>query len=139
VLAKAQAGRVMLGLLLQKLNERLVTHLRRDARNLQIGHSFFQRDGSPLSDFADLRRVLRNEILPLLQEYCYDQPELFREILGEKFLTPSSREIRDELFSGNHDDELLTALATWDPAITVGESSDVDDATAEGADVVEPR
>ncbi|WP_224250281.1 AAA family ATPase [Hyalangium gracile] len=138
VLATAQAGRVMLRPLLKKLNERLVQHLRHDARNLQVGHSFFQRDGSPLSDFADLRRVLRHEIVPLLQEYCYDQPELLRQILGEKFLASSSREIWDELFTGTHDDALLTALESWDPSIIVSEARDADDASGEGEDAAEP-
>lgn len=65
VLGEAQVGGVVLRQLLAVLNERLRKHLHQDARNLQVGHAFFQRDGSPLRDFADLRRVLQHEVFPL--------------------------------------------------------------------------
>ncbi|NOK06670.1 MULTISPECIES: AAA family ATPase [Myxococcus] len=117
VLKEAQAGGVVLKRLLVTLNQRLVRALPHGARNLQVGHSFFQRDGSPLSDFADFRRVMRHEVVPLLQEYCYDQPVALLDILGNKLLDASSGEIRNELFSLGNEDHLRTALREWDPTL----------------------
>jgi 5-methylcytosine-specific restriction enzyme B len=118
VLDGAYAGGVNLAALLRALNARILRHLKRDARNLQVGHSYFQRDGSPLRDFADLRRVLRHEVLPLLQEYCYDEPEALRAIVGERLIDPQIREIRADLFApGEKEEELRTALSEWDTTI----------------------
>jgi 5-methylcytosine-specific restriction protein B len=133
LLQGAYAGNVHLGALLQALNGRIRKHLSRDARNLQVGHSYFQRDGSPLSDFADLRRALRHEVLPLLQEYCYDEPEALRQIVGERLIDPKTREIRADLFAaGEKVDELCTALAEWDASIVR------DEVRLDESDEVEP-
>ncbi|WP_437878387.1 McrB family protein [Sorangium sp. So ce513] len=134
VLDGSCAGGVNLAALLRTLNARILQHLKRDARNLQVGHSYFQRDGSPLRDFADLRRVLRHEVLPLLQEYCYDEPEALRAIVGERLIDPKTREIRTDLFApGEKEEELRTALAEWDPTIVTPIERPRDDAS-EGDD-----
>jgi 5-methylcytosine-specific restriction protein B len=53
VLGAASAGSsIPLGQWLAALNERLRTHLGRDARNLQIGHAYLLEDGHPVTDFA---------------------------------------------------------------------------------------
>lgn len=120
LLEGSYAGGVHLAPLLRALNARIRLHLKRDARNLQVGHSYLQRDGSALRDFADLRRALRHEILPLLQEYCYDEPEALRAIVGERLIDPLTREIRADIFAGGEDDEeLRTALSEWDQSIVV--------------------
>ena len=118
LLEGSYAGNVHLAPLLRALNARIRKHLKRDARNLQVGHSYLQRDGSALRDFADLRRALRHEVLPLLQEYCYDEPEALRAIVGDRLMDTDTLEIRAELFAGGENDEdLRTALAEWDPSI----------------------
>jgi 5-methylcytosine-specific restriction protein B len=120
VLDGAHAGAVNLTALLRALNARILRHLKRDARNLQVGHSYFQRNGSPLRDFADLRRALRHEVLPLLQEYCYDEPEALSAIVGERLIDARTREIRADLFApGEKEEELCTALSEWDAGIIV--------------------
>ncbi|MCA9040566.1 MAG: AAA family ATPase, partial [Planctomycetaceae bacterium] len=54
------------------LNERIRQHAGRDARNLQIGHSYLLQGGSPVKDLPSLMRVVRDDIIPLLEEYCYE-------------------------------------------------------------------
>ena len=133
VLEGAHPGGVHLAALLRALNARIVKHLKRDAKNLQVGHAYFQRDGFPLRDFADLRRVLRHEVLPLLQEYCYDEPDALRQIVGEKLVDTKTREIHAELFAGGErDDELRIAIGVWDDAILTSPEPAGDDA-GEGA------
>ena len=129
VLEGSYASDVNLAALLREINARILRSIKRDARNLQVGHSYFQRDGSPLRDFADLRRVLRHEVLPLLQEYCYDDPSALRSIVGERLIDPETNEIRTELFAGGEkDDELRTALSEWGPTIVARGEAATDDA-----------
>jgi 5-methylcytosine-specific restriction protein B len=54
------------GLWLSELNKRIVEHAGRDARNLQIGHSFFMEKGEPIKDFDQLRRVIEEDVIPLI-------------------------------------------------------------------------
>jgi 5-methylcytosine-specific restriction protein B len=130
VLGGVQPGGIVLERLLRVLNQRLVQALRQDARSRQVGHAFFQREGSPLRDIADVRRVLHNEVVPLLQEYCYDQPEALRAILGDGFLDAAG-EVRGELFRPEGEGALLTALSGWDPTLVEARSSTVDEAGEE--------
>lgn len=61
--------------LLQRLNEKI---LKENGLDYQIGHSYFlKRDG----DF-DLAEVMNKKIIPLLQEYFYNEPETIEEILN---------------------------------------------------------
>jgi 5-methylcytosine-specific restriction protein B len=65
VLGAASAGGAPLGPWLAALNERLRTHLGRDARNLQVGHAYLLEDGRPVNDFAQFVRVLAEDLVPL--------------------------------------------------------------------------
>lgn len=66
--------------LLAAVNERIVDVL---DRNLQIGHAYFLNvEGEPVSTPMALATVLRDKVLPLLQDYCYDDYAMLREILG---------------------------------------------------------
>jgi len=52
-----------------ELNARIAAHA---GREKQIGHSFLMDGSQPISDAGEFARRFRQEILPLLQEYCYD-------------------------------------------------------------------
>jgi 5-methylcytosine-specific restriction protein B len=69
---------VNLGALLTKLNERIELLLDRDHR---IGHSYFMVQNAAELHFAWFRRVL-----PLLQEYFYNDSERLYALLGEGFM-----------------------------------------------------
>ena len=74
---------VDLGQLLTSLNERVAALLDRDHR---IGHSYFMGlDGS--ADTDDLRFVWYHRIVPLLQEYFYNDGERLRVVLGDGFVS----------------------------------------------------
>jgi 5-methylcytosine-specific restriction endonuclease McrBC GTP-binding regulatory subunit McrB len=78
------AGGVDLGRLMAVLNERVVLLLDRDH---QIGHSYFLGLGTGNAD--DLRFGWYHRIIPLLQEYFYDDGERLRAVLGDAFVTRS--------------------------------------------------
>ena len=69
--------------LLTTMNERIVEHLDRDH---QIGHTYLMK--TKVETLNDLGRVFRTEIVPLLQEYFYDNWEKMRLVLNENcFIT----------------------------------------------------
>lgn len=68
--------------LLTTMNERISFLYDREH---QIGHSYFLSIdcNEGVYDINDLAKVFRNKIIPLLQEYFYDDYEKIREVLGE--------------------------------------------------------
>src|SRR5436189_4554620 len=52
ILGDAMVGGIPLGPWLRALNERICEYVGRDARNLQIGHSYLLERGRPVGDFA---------------------------------------------------------------------------------------
>jgi 5-methylcytosine-specific restriction protein B len=101
---------IPLGPWLLALNRRICDHVGRDARNLQIGHSYLLQGERPLKDFAAFKRALRDDIIPLLEEYCYEDFAALQNILGNGLLDAENRRIRHELFDENRDADLVQAL-----------------------------
>jgi 5-methylcytosine-specific restriction protein B len=83
VLVGATVAGVRLDLLLRELNRRIARFADRDK---QIGHSYFLRDEQPITDPDEFTQVFRTEIVPLLQEYAYDDYEDLAEYLGERIV-----------------------------------------------------
>ena len=80
-------------------------------REHTIGHAFF----IGINDFAGLSSVFRNKVIPLLQEYFYDDYEKIRLVLGDdgkseehQFVTkkkPEPNLFRGQVFEDGSDDE----------------------------------
>ncbi|WP_405661794.1 McrB family protein [Streptomyces sp. RK9] len=90
--------------LLDTLNQRIRTHLDREK---QIGHAFFLPGGAPVDSAAELAAIVRSEILPLLQEYAYDDYTLLAAFLGDDLVDTATHTLRDL-----SDEDLVTALYT---------------------------
>jgi 5-methylcytosine-specific restriction protein B len=73
---------IPLGPWLSALNDRIRAHLGRDSRNLQIGHAYLLEGGKPVTDFVRFVRILAEDIIPLLEEYCYEDYSALTQILG---------------------------------------------------------
>ena len=82
LLEGATVAGIPLGPWLDALNRRICEHVGRDARNLQVGHSFLLEGGQPVKDAVRFFRVVRDEIIPLLEEYCYEDFDALHSILG---------------------------------------------------------
>ncbi|WP_165251994.1 AAA family ATPase [Paludisphaera soli] len=108
---------VPLGPWLEALNRRICEHVGRDARNLQVGHSFLMEAGRPVRDAARFFRVVRDEIIPLLEEYCYEDFDALHAILGGGLVDLPNRAIRHELFEGPTGPELGQALLAPCPEV----------------------
>ena len=100
------------------LNERILAHVGRDARNLQVGHAYFLEEGRPVRDFARVGRILREDVVPLLEEYCYEDFGVLREVLGEGLVDARAQRIRHELFEPGRQEELLAALLEPTPELS---------------------
>lgn len=102
----------------EALNTRIRTHVGRDARNLQIGHSYLLHMGTPIKDIAALRRTIRDDIVPLLEEYCYEDYSALCSILGEQLVDAAQQRIRYELFDEGKEMDLVQALLAPCPEIS---------------------
>jgi 5-methylcytosine-specific restriction protein B len=110
VLRDQKAGTLQLGPWLDALNTRLRLHLKRDARNLQIGHAYLM-PRQPIKSVAEFGRILRDEIIPLLEEYCYDDFQTLGDILGKSLVSPDQGRIREELFLSSAEEALIEAVS----------------------------
>lgn len=79
-------------------------------REKQIGHSYFLQEGQPIVDSADFARIFRMEIVPLLQEYCFEEYEQLEEILGPDLVDIDGQSLKISTLMDP--DELLQTLAT---------------------------
>ena len=104
-----KVGGLPLGPWLDALNARLRQHLKRDARNLQVGHAYLMPH-QPITSIAEFARVLRDDLVPLLEEYCYDDFALLGDILGNTLVDVQAGRIRDERFEASAGDALIQAL-----------------------------
>jgi 5-methylcytosine-specific restriction protein B len=114
-LRNAVVSDIPLGPWLEGLNRRIREHIKRDARNLQVGHSYLLQGELPLKDLAAFKRALRDDIIPLLEEYCYEDFSALQNILGNAFVDMDKKRIRHELFQDGQEADLLQALV--DPEI----------------------
>jgi 5-methylcytosine-specific restriction enzyme B len=116
-LKHAAVGGIPLGLWLEALNQRIREHIGRDARNLQIGHAYLLEKGEPITDLATFARVIQDDILPLLEEYCYEDYTKLEKILGPGLVDARNQRVRHELFAASQPTDLIQALLAPSPDI----------------------
>jgi 5-methylcytosine-specific restriction protein B len=66
-------------------------------------------NGEPISDPEEFARRFRQEILPLLQEYCYDDYGTLGRYLGDKLVDVEGQTLREDILADV--DGLLEALS----------------------------
>jgi hypothetical protein len=92
--------------ILENINKKIIEGDRiKQFRDRQIGHSYFWKD--PFAN-KEMRLVIKYQIIPLLQDYFYDDYDEIRRILGSKIIGSDNRpgKILDE---GN-ESELIQEL-----------------------------
>ena len=106
MLSGAKVGDLDLGSFLEALNERIA---KTEGREKQIGHAYLLSDGKPVDDVEEFAALFREEILPLLQEYCYDEYHTLAEFIGPDLVKAESQMLDVEIL---YDAErLVEALA----------------------------
>ncbi|MFO1434197.1 MAG: AAA family ATPase [Candidatus Competibacteraceae bacterium] len=106
-------GDLALSTWLQALNRRLRGQLGREGRNLQVGHAYFMPGGKPVTTLDAIAAVIREDIWPLLQEYCYEDPRALAVILAADqggIYDREADDLRYELFEPGREEGLIAAL-----------------------------
>lgn len=109
---------IPLGVWLEELNRRILQYVGRDARNLQVGHAYLLDKGKPITEFSKLARVIREDIIPLLEEYCYEDYGALKQILGQTLVDDKNQVIRHDLFAAGREFDLAQALLEPTPDLT---------------------
>jgi hypothetical protein len=91
---------------LTELNRR-VAH--REGREKQIGHSFLLEAGQPVTAPEEVARRFRQEILPLLQEYCYDDYAELAVYIGRALVDADGQRLHEAIL--DDPEALIDALA----------------------------
>jgi 5-methylcytosine-specific restriction enzyme B len=99
-------GNLALDLFLCELNRRIS---KREGREKQVGHSFLLKDGKPITEPAEFARCFRQEILPLLQEYCYDDYPVLAEFVGDGIVDKNAQCLNMDILQDP--DQLIESLA----------------------------
>jgi len=93
LLQGGKVGTLLLDEFLEKLNRRIAE---KEGREKQIGHSFLMEGDDPISDHDEFARRFRQEILPLLQEYCYDDYSVLVAYIGDELVDPKGHTLYEE-------------------------------------------
>jgi 5-methylcytosine-specific restriction protein B len=111
-----KVGELDLATFLTGLNGRIA---KTEGREKQIGHSFLlEADGQPVIAADEFARRFRYEILPLLQEYAYEDYKELESYLGRNLVDAQEM----ALTLPSHADELVAALhAEFQPVSTVAD------------------
>ena len=117
VLGETSIKGIPLSVWLESLNQRILQTIGRDARNLQIGHAYFLEKDKPVSEFSHFARIIQDDILPLLEEYCYEDYDALEKILGNSLIDRENQRVRHELFETTNYDYLKQALLSPFPEI----------------------
>ncbi|MCB2205033.1 EVE domain-containing protein [bacterium] len=79
---------------LAELNVRIA---KREGREKLIGHSYFLKDGTAITSKSEFCDRVRHDILPLLEEYCYDDIEALAELLGSGIIDADANTIAENV------------------------------------------
>ena len=105
-LSGGKVGDLDLAVFLGGLNAKIAAT---EGREKQIGHSFLlDRDGQPVSTPEEFAQRFRYEILPLLQEYSYEDYSELESYLGSKIVNSSDQSLNADVLRNT--DELIRAL-----------------------------
>lgn len=106
IIPDGEGGEIDLRQLLDAMNARLTHLLHRDQT---VGHAYFTK----VRSFSDLRGVMAREILPLLQEYFYDDWRQIRLVLADQTVNDREHQLvyqitakPEDLFPGADTTEL---------------------------------
>jgi 5-methylcytosine-specific restriction protein B len=135
VLGHAAAEGIPLGPWLNALNRRIREHVGQDGRSLQVGHAYLLEAGKPITDFTRFARVIQDDIVPLVEEYCYEDFAALVSILGPGLVNESAQCIRRDLFEPGSKDELRQALlAPCQDILASPQAVTVEELEADGPD-----
>jgi 5-methylcytosine-specific restriction protein B len=121
-----------LGAWLEDLNMRVRRLGGGDARNRQVGHAFLLGAKGPITTVEQFAAIMRDDIVPLLEEYCYDDFGRLADVLGPKLIDTEQQRVRRELFDVGRASELINALQR--PEIATAAAAVIEDDANDASD-----
>lgn len=107
LLKNAKVGSLPLDKFLEEINYRIAKHI---GREKQIGHSFFlDEEGLAITDSDEFARRFRQEILPLLQEYCYEDYATLATYIGKSLVDEHKQVVLKDILLDS--EQLIKALS----------------------------
>lgn len=94
LLAGVQFGDLALDGFLDYLNARISE---KEGREKQIGHAVFFVGDEPISQVEEFARRVKYEIVPLLQEYCYEDYNALADYLGTELVNAKLQRLNTDL------------------------------------------
>jgi len=85
----------------------------------------------PITEFARFAQVLQDEIIPLLEEYCYEDYSALADILGNGLVDKANQVLRRDLFEDSHRADLIQALLEPYPEIATSRQAVASETRAE--------
>jgi len=110
LLEDAEIAGLPLDLWLKELNAAICEKFGYEGRNLQIGHAYFLTDGEPVSDADDFRKIIRQDVIPLIEEYCYGDYAKMAEVLGNSLIDVKNMCVVEAVFESSDISTLIRAL-----------------------------
>ena len=139
VLGDAAVQGLRLSELLRVVNRKLLETLGDSARNLQVGHAYFMSEAQSIASVVALRNAVRYDLLPLLQEYCAEDPSALHALLGDAFYDRDHQRFRDELMETGREADFIDALVNWDQdRLSIEEEQEADDIEPDDGDEGDP-
>jgi len=86
---------------LKWVNTRVRQAVGADGRHREIGHGYLWCNGGPVSDPGVLAAILRDDVVPLLEEYCFEDLARLEQILGAVVVDVDEQRVRYEVFDGD--------------------------------------
>jgi len=86
--------------ILKVLNNKLIAI---QGRDLQIGHAYFMQGAKVVSTVEEIKDIFEYDIIPLLQEYCFDNYQILAEIIGESFVDLEAQDINRGIFTDSNE------------------------------------
>lgn len=105
LLRGGRVGNLALDDFLDELNRRIAA---KEGREKQIGHSFLLDAAGPVSEPEEFARRFRQEVLPLLQEFCYEDYRLLADYIGDKLVDRDAQTLDEDRLASP--DRLVEAL-----------------------------
>ena len=105
MLEGATVGGLSLYEFLNQLNEKVARSV---GREKQIGHAYFLKNGEAISDPSEFALVFKQDVVPLLQEYAYDDYGRLADYIGDTLVDREAQVLNQEALSDP--DALLQAL-----------------------------
>ena len=89
---------------------------------MQIGHSYLLEGDKPLKTIEQLACVVREDIIPLIEEYCYGDFTSLENILGTGIVSKKKQELELSVLELQVDkSDYIAALKAVNPEVFIGE------------------